>query len=113
MFPVLACPSASDAESRRAEATTQTEIFLIVMHPPFRCVHFFRRKPLRIRAFGRMSSRAHKSNTIASAARGCASGREELHGGRRNPPGGRRWNPPERRSRNLRGEPRSWIAAPV
>ena len=83
------------------------------MHPPFRCVRFFRRKPLRIRVFVRVSSRTHKSNTIANAAHRRASGREEPGGGRRNRGGGRRWKPPARRSRNPRGEPRSWISAPA
>src|SRR6266545_2894850 len=44
MFPVLACPSAREAESRSAEATTDSEIFFIAMHPPFRCEYLVRAK---------------------------------------------------------------------
>src|SRR6266511_4279598 len=107
MFPVLACPSAREAESRRAETTTHTEIFLIVMHPPLRCEHLVRRRPLRLRVFAHVSSSASKSNTTASGARRRASGREELHGGRMKPGAVRREHPPMQRFRNLRGAPRS------
>src|SRR6266581_9685914 len=109
MFPVLACPSAREAESRRVETTTHSEIFLILMHPPFRCEHLFRRKPLRLRVSAHVSSSAAKSNTTASAASRRASGREELHAGRRNPERGRRVEPAARRFRNPRNAPRSWI----
>src|SRR6266545_2386963 len=104
MFPVLACPSAREAESRRARVTTHTKIFLIVMHPPF-----LRRGPLRLRVFAHVPSSPPKSNTTASAARRRASGREEPHDGRRNPERGRRAEPAVRRFRNVRGAPRSWI----